>query len=680
MHWCSHLPTPRVCRSKGCDPGTLAQPKRSIHQGPVRTLQGSASRRSPGHAPIGCSESGRGRLLRTALGLLEACYSLNPATEAHHGNSTSRACAPTTGTDWTPNQRTLPRSRFLSSHLPAWIVLATLPFWGRHGNQAAEVDPNGSERKGAAFTDSIGVGQSPSSLLSPRTSSLWALPESLTRDRVPRDYLNDSAQSLNPEVLNPNWPRLSPFRGPSASNETITSSEPVIVDGLLSAEELPTRAPPVGDLSPATSILPLIPLRTPTELEAPQTLTLSLAGAELPREWMLGEPILQSPWQLAANPSDWGRGQEAITRESLARGKAPFEWVWGIRSGAVSDSNPTLTRHPAGRAFRVELGPQVRIQLGRNESRFQIGADYSGTYTRNLDSPHLAFFEHHSAVDTRWLGSRLRIGLRGALNFQQSGLRDTGARSVERTISGRLQTNFQATEKLSNELSLDLSRSRFPAFSGSEEARLRAFFDYALGPKLQLGLGAGVGQLQPQNGGFQKYAQALLRAAYHPTAKLSWNASVGLEDRSVRNDGRPGAGDSSDTLRNPVFSISGLWMASARASFTLEAERRSLSSAALNDTNFQSTRLRLGWNEQITNSVQTRLSAGYEQAEYQSTLVTRTSVRQDDYWLGRFEIQWSPRKHSTLGLFLESCANHSSDAELYSFRRTQLGVNWNLHF
>ena len=399
-------------------------------------------------------------------------------------------------------------------------------------------------------------------------------------------------------------------------------------------------------------------------------------------EPLLANSIQPAPWILpgagVAAPWDWSRGQEAITGESLPR--SPFQLLWGLRTSAVSDSNPLLSQRPASRALRVELGPQIRLQLGQPDSHFQAGANYAGAYTRNLETPHLPFFEHRSALDTRWLTPKLQLGLRGALTLQQTGSRDTGARSTERTVSARFQVNFQATEKLSNELSLDTIRSRFPPFSGSEEARLRMFFDYSLGPKLRLGLGAGGGGLRPQNGEQQKYLQGLARASYQPTAKLAWNASFGLERRHFEGGPDSGVNPAADPALNPVFSLNGLWSATARASFTLEAERRSQASATLNDTNFQSTKLKLGWNEQLTTSLQTRISAGYERADYQSTLPARTQGRQDDYWLGRAEIQWVPRRHSTLGVFVESSANHSSEARSYSFRRTQLGLTWNLQF
>ncbi|MEI6873105.1 MAG: hypothetical protein WCL08_12555, partial [Verrucomicrobiota bacterium] len=86
--------------------------------------------------------------------------------------------------------------------------------------------------------------------------------------------------------------------------------------------------------------------------------------------------------------------------------------------------------------------------------------------------------------------------------------------------------------------------------------------------------------LQAEGGGRQTYEQALLRVIAQPYEKLGWSAAFGNEWRYYEG-GEPGT-------QAPVFSAGLNWKATGHTSLSLDAMRRTFSSASLTGQNYDS--------------------------------------------------------------------------------------------
>lgn len=399
----------------------------------------------------------------------------------------------------------------------------------------------------------------------------------------------------------------------------------------------------------------------PNPLEAPAALLgPSLAPFDLRSTQLLGELPSQSSTL------------ESIARFQPSKRNRPFQYELSLLSSAVYDSNPNLSSNTKNANLQLRLGPALRIHIGRPESEIQVGAVYEGSKNWFIKEPRTQNLKQAAALEGIWRLPKTTLTLRSGIDSDQSASRDVGNRTTARNVFAKIQANYQATEKVSSEVALDATQSNHDALLGSKEERLRAFLDYALSPKFQTGIGGGVGTLRQNEGKTQKYTQGLLRCLARPTEKLVWNASAGIEGRQFE--------ESKQSKSNPIFSLGGLWIATAKTSFGIEAERRSFASASLKNQNFESSKLKLIAREQMTETIEGRFTLGCEHAIYSGTIPTVISDRTDDYFMGRVDLLWAFHRRGDIGLFFESGANHSTQAESYSFRRNQLGMTLSIHF
>lgn len=394
---------------------------------------------------------------------------------------------------------------------------------------------------------------------------------------------------------------------------------------------------------------------TPSVLPEPTLATFDLRSAQL-----LGELPTQTS------------GPESLARFQPSKSNRPFQYQLSLLSAAIYDSNPNISSNSKDPNLQLRLGPALRMHLGRPESELQVGAVYEGSKNWFIEEPRSQNLKQAAAIEGIWRLSKTSLSLRGGIDSDQSASRDVGSRTTARNVFAKLQANYQATEKVSSEVALDATQSNYDALLGSKEERLRAFLDYALSTKIQTGIGGGFGTLRQKEGETQKYTQGLLRCLARPSEKLLWNASAGVESRQFQ--------DSNRSVSNPIFSFGGLWMATAKTSFGIEAERRSFASASLKDQNFESSKLKLIAREQMTATLEGRITLGCERAIYSGTIPTVISDRTDDYFMGRVDLLWAFHHRGDIGVFYESGANHSTQAESYSFRRNQLGMTLSIHF
>lgn len=342
----------------------------------------------------------------------------------------------------------------------------------------------------------------------------------------------------------------------------------------------------------------------------------------------------------------------------------------GLLSSLVSDSNPQL-RHSGKKAdLELSLGPAIRLSKGEAETG-QILGGYALSLNRLLLNPEPNRLNQEGLLRIRAEGERLKISLEGLHDIASEGSRDTASRVKIRNLSTRGDVRYLLTEKVSAELDASFYKSGYDSFAGSRDYRAAGFLNYQFSPKLLLGAGAAQGRLLPESSSAQQYTQALAKASWQPREKLRIDASGGAEWRQI-----PGQASSNA----PVFQLSSLWQAREQTALQLDLERRIFSSAALTGQNFESTALRLTLRQQLSHSLSSDLSLGYEKADYQPNTQTSGSSRRDHFYSGKAGVRWQISQLLQAGVFYEHTANVSSESESFSFRRDRIGLSLNLAF
>ncbi|NBV87377.1 MAG: hypothetical protein EBS01_14200, partial [Verrucomicrobia bacterium] len=361
-----------------------------------------------------------------------------------------------------------------------------------------------------------------------------------------------------------------------------------------------------------------------------------------------------------------------IARYSQMHRKGPAAYFLKLGLASVYDDNVSISNSGRTGDLQTSVGPSARVELGSGEAALRLGASYSGAASWFARAPGKRSYEQAGGLDGGWSGSRLKLGFRLGTQSTESASLDAGARVRQQTFYEGASLSYALTGKTSVELSGDASASKFEGLLGSHENRLQEFLNYDWSPKWQFGVGSTQGVLQADGAGRQTYDQALFRVIAQPYEKLGWSAAFGNEWRHFEE----GGGGS----RAPVFSAGLNWRATGHTLLSLDATRRTFSSASLAGQNYDATSIAVGGREILTPAVDGTVSLGFERANYRAAAPGISSEREDGFYFSRVGLNWLVGRACSLGGFYEFSSNVSTGAQQRSFQRNRIGVTFNVSF
>ncbi|MEY5026293.1 MAG: hypothetical protein RLZZ244_1821 [Verrucomicrobiota bacterium] len=429
------------------------------------------------------------------------------------------------------------------------------------------------------------------------------------------------------------------------------------------------------DSSPSLSSPP--PLLVPRPPDKSQLLSPSPRFSLPPQSAQLPSDLPVSPLALALTSSTGPNdpltlGLDQTARHSLLHKQGPLSYALRLRSSLLYDDNLDLSKNNPRGDWQWSLGPQISVLAGQDASRLRLQLDYSGAAVWLQKSPHQQSYQHHAQLQTRLAADQARLLLRASADTTRTPSRDANDRSGQRVYSAGATLGYPITEKLSTEVSSDTTHSGYNTALGSREWRAQGFLNHQSTAKLKLGVGAGLGSLDPDESPSQSFHHALLRAIAEPSPKLTLDAAGGAEWRRY--------GDQVGESLSPVLSLGSRWQATERTSLSLEGRHRSYASASQRGQNYVSTQIALSASEQWTPALDSTLWLGYEHAAYESTTLNASADRTDRFYLGRASLQWAARRGCELGVFYEFALNDSQGSQANSFQRNRMGVSVNLSF
>ena len=361
-----------------------------------------------------------------------------------------------------------------------------------------------------------------------------------------------------------------------------------------------------------------------------------------------------------------------LARHSQLRRKGPISYSLRLSTAAIYDDNITLASSGKRGDLQLSIGPVARAQIGSDESKLSIGANYSGAASWFVSTPDQRSYDQILGIDSGYHCERLKTNVRLGYQSTHSASRDAGDRTGRQILYGGITSSYSVTAKTSAELSGDVTKATFSGLLGSHEYRVQGFLNYQYTPKLKFGVGATEGILKQDLGTQQTYTQGLLRITAQPTEKLGLSASAGNEWRHYDSD--------QPSPSTPVFTLGTSWQVTPKTNLSLDGRRRIYSSAALESQNYQSTSVSLGATQMVTSTIDASLILGTEFAHYQSTSPTVQADRDDRYLFSRLGVNWQFNDHCSLGAFYEISHNESTGIQSHQFSRNRIGLTCNLNF
>jgi hypothetical protein len=268
-----------------------------------------------------------------------------------------------------------------------------------------------------------------------------------------------------------------------------------------------------------------------------------------------------------------------------------------------------------------------------------------------LDSANL-----NSTLDTTGLQANVDVSTPTRLNL----------------FTTRLRANYELSGKLFLTGDFDASIYDYPDFISSEIFSGGLYINYNWTPKVVVGIGGTAGyDLVDDPNPDQTFEQVNVRLSYQATAKLSFTASAGVEFRQF--DGNRGERTS------PVFQAGALYHPFDGTTVTLTAGRRMLNSGFLPDQDFAVTDVILRIQQRLLQRIYLGLAAGYENADYFSTVSGVNATRNDNYYFVEPSVDVLITRFWSAGAYYLRRQDFSS-IDFFSFYDNQIGVRTTFRF
>jgi hypothetical protein len=416
----------------------------------------------------------------------------------------------------------------------------------------------------------------------------------------------------------------------------------------------------------------------PTDITTPDERVLS------PNEALALQPV-SSPSAMA------GVGPEvSVNGRPMAETPRRFKYGFSVTMRGVYDDNINISSITRTSDYYFTIEPSLFIGLGGE------GSD-AVTSLSLVYRPSLFLFADNSQNDT----VQHLVRLQGAHNFGRLSLSfsedvqildgadlnsisdptghnaniDLGQRTRHNTFTTGLSDSYDLTGKLflSNSFSFAIDDYPSQVGIGSRNFYGNLFINFNYSEKLVLGLGGTGGyNTVEQSSPDQIYEQANVRVSYNATAKVSLNASGGIEFRQFENNSR-------GTYVSPVYDLAASYQPFDGTSITLSGSRHTANSASLAGQNYASTTISLALKQRFMRRFSLSLATGFENSSYFSTVQGVNATRDDNYYYIEPSVDCTITRFWTAGAYYLHREN-SSSFDFFSFYNNQFGVRTTLTF
>ncbi len=332
------------------------------------------------------------------------------------------------------------------------------------------------------------------------------------------------------------------------------------------------------------------------------------------------------------------------------------------------DDNIFLTQSHRESDGAIAVEPGLAFGLGD----FRVGeynyltADYTGRWTSFLEHSSADSYEQFATIQAQLVLAKWKFNTNfRLLDFDDTDI-DSGTRNSRQIYDTVQVARYELSEKDSVELQGQNIIRDYQTGPGSVEWQGRGFYNYQWDPKLTLGAGVAGGLLTVDGSSGQTYEQALLRALYEPTEKISTQTQGGFEARQL------GSGEDRAT---PVFDLDCNYKPVTGADFGLNAYRRIVgsSSSSLETLDYTATGVGLSAAKELGASWLATLKGGYENNSYFYTDLGAGSPREDNFFYINPAMEFRFTRYAKVEFFYNYRDNSSNNSS-HEFSDNQTGL------
>lgn len=367
-----------------------------------------------------------------------------------------------------------------------------------------------------------------------------------------------------------------------------------------------------------------------------------------------------------------------------------FHYLLRLTVRSVYDDNINLSKDNRISDLYTTIEPAVMVGFGDTTARVEnyIRLDYLPAVFFFADHSENNSVQHVARLDGQYRINRLTLNLSQMVQIMDGvdvQTQDSGGsldQQVNLDVAGRTRFNIYTTHlnaayyltgKTFLSTGADYTGTHYTSLISSEVFSGNFFLNYNYSPKLVLGLGGTVGanHVDAPNPD-QTFEQANVRVSYQATGKIDFAGTAGIEFRHFD-------GDLQDERTSPVFEIRMNYVPFDGTKIFLTANRRTLNSAVLVAQNYAVTNISAGVQQRLARRFFIGVNAGFENAEYFSTIGSTAPSRDDNYFFVQPSIAVKVTRFWTVGAYYLHRQNNSS-FDAFSFHDNQVGLRSSLEF
>ena len=370
----------------------------------------------------------------------------------------------------------------------------------------------------------------------------------------------------------------------------------------------------------------------------------------------------------------------------------PIRFAFKIDAGVRYDDNIFISRDNKESDFFFTFAPTVAVGIGDVRAEFRRAglSTFSPSVVDETYEPHSFLFfrytptatafaqhgsenalDHDAALEARWKLAYLTLGARSSFRTLSDPNIDIGGRVDRRILAQEVSALYDYSDRTSLEFNLGAMLHDFSNQLDSFELISQNWFNYEIGARTRIGVGATFGYLDVDEAGVQIYEQALARAEYTLTEKLTFNANGGVEFRQF-----DGGGDRVD----PVFGLGLTFSPVYQSRLSLAASRSIINSAGTAGQDIVVSNVAFSARQRFFRRYHLGFEASYQNSEYidaHSNFIA--ADRSDDL----VSLQPSAKMDITRSAALEVgylWRRNTSTSDSFTFTQNQVYVHLNLLF
>ena len=367
-----------------------------------------------------------------------------------------------------------------------------------------------------------------------------------------------------------------------------------------------------------------------------------------------------------------------------------FHYQLRLNVHSVYDDNINISSGAGTSDIYTAIEPSITLGVGdlnSSDANF-LRVNYLASLFLFADHSENDALQHVFQLQGQYQLSRLTLSLTQSVqildgtdvrsldssgNFNQQVNLDVAGRTRFNIYATRANAAYYLTGKTFLSVGGDYSSSDYDNLISSSTVSGNVFLNYNYSPKLVVGLGGTFGHNTVDDPSpDQTFEQGNIRLSYQATGKIDLTASAGVEVRHFDGDLR-------DEYVSPVFEITLNYLPFDGTRIALTTNRRTMNSAVLTGQDFAVTNFTVGIQQRLLQRFTLGLNAGYENADYFSTVGIAGVNRNDNYFFVEPSIAVRVTRFWTLGAYYLHRSNDSS-FDAFSFHDNQVGVRTSLEF